>query len=72
MIDWSMSYAAQIEDIDASKSVGSSTSAGTKSFRSSVVVFRLGVTVVRLGSGLGDGDEWREGVVNLTPGVYGR
>jgi hypothetical protein len=70
-----MSWAAQIEEIDASKSLGSRTSAGIRFFRSSAVWFRLGVEAVRSGSGSGSGDEdeWREGVVNLTPGLgYGR
>jgi hypothetical protein len=70
-----MSWAAQIEEIDASKSLGSRTSAGIRFFRSSAVGFRLGVEAVRSGSGSGSGDEdeWREGVVNLTPGLgYGR
>lgn len=69
-----MSCAAQIEEIDASKSEGSSTSAGIRFFRSSAVAFRSDVEAVRLGSGLGDGDGRREGgEVNLTPGLgYGR
>ena len=68
MTDLSILCAAQIE----SKSAGSSMSAGIRLFRSSVV-FESGAGVARTDSGLGDGDERREGgAVNLTPGfVYG-
>lgn len=73
MTDLSISCAAQIEDIEASKPAGSSTSAGTKLFRRSAVVFGPGAGVARTDPGPGDGDGRREeGVVNLTPGlIYG-
>lgn len=63
-----MSCAAQIEEIVASRSVRSPTSAGIKSLRSSMLNLRSGVEATQLGSASGDGDERRAGgVVNLTP-----
>ena len=60
--DLSISCAAQMVEIDSSKEEGSSTSAGTKLFRSSIVMFESGVGVgvgvgragVDLKSGNGD------------------
>ena len=67
-----MSWAAQIEEIDASKPAGSSTSAGIRFFRSSAVVSRS-VEVIRSWLGPGDGDGRREGgVENLTTGFWYR
>ena len=74
--DLSISCAAQIEDIDSSKGVGSSTSAGIRLFKSSTV--RSGVEVevgwIEVGSDSGNGETWRDlGVLNLTAGfAYGR
>src|ERR1700716_3373999 len=41
--DWSMLWAAKMEEIDSSKEAGSSTSAGTRLFKSSTV--RVGFEV---------------------------
>jgi hypothetical protein len=47
MTDLSISCAAQMEEIDSSKEVGSSTSAGTRLFKSSTVRFGSEVEVGR-------------------------
>lgn len=65
-----MSYAAQIEEIDASRSVGFPTSAGIRLFRSSAVGCESGAGVARGDSRFNDGDGRREGgELNLTPGL---
>lgn len=58
MTDLSTSCAAQIEEIDSSKEVGSSTRAGIRLFKSSAVRFESEVEVGRLDvdSKPGDGD----------------
>jgi hypothetical protein len=74
MEDLSTSCAAQMEEIDSSKEVGSSTSAGIRVFKSSTVRFGLEVEVgwVDVDSESGNGDPWRDGVSNLTTGfAYG-
>ena len=74
--DSSISCAAQMEEMDSSKEVGSSTSAGTRLFKSSTV--RVGSEVeggrVDVDSGSNDKDPRRDGgVLNLTVGfAYGR
>ena len=69
-----MSCAAQIEEIDSSKEVGSATSAGTRFFRSSMVRFGSEVEVGWVDSESDDGDPRRDGgVLNLTTCfAYGR
>ena len=71
-----MSCAAQIEEIDSSKEVGSATSAGTRFFRSSMVRFGSEVEVGCgwVGSESDDRDPRRDGgVLNLTTCfAYGR
>ena len=56
--DLSTSCAAQMEEMDSSKVVGSSTSAGTRFFNSSTVRFWLEVGAGRMdvNSGSGSGD----------------
>ena len=73
MADLSTLCAAQMEEIDSSKEVGSSMSAGTRALRSSTVRFGLELEVVigwvDTNSGFGDGGV---GVSNLTTGLaYG-
>lgn len=74
MADTSISCAAQMEEIDSSKELGSATSAGTRLFRSSTVNVgsELGVGRVDVGSGSSEGDARCGGVLNLTAGfAYG-
>jgi len=72
-----------MEDIESSKEAGSSTSAGTRLFKSSTerfgfgagveVRFEVGVWRVDVDSGSSDTDARGGGVLNLTTGlVYGR
>jgi len=76
--DLSISCAAQMEEIDSSKEVGSSTSAGIRVFRSSTVGLGLELELeigwADVDSRSGNGDPWRDkGVSNLTTGLaYGR
>jgi hypothetical protein len=72
MTDLSISCAAHIEEIVASMSVESPTSAGNRSFRISAVVLRSEVDAKRSGSTSGDAEKRREGAVNLTPYGWGR
>lgn len=83
MTDSSMSWAAKMEDIESSKEAGSSTSAGTRLFKSSTarVWFGTGVEVkvetgvwrMDVDSGSSDTDARGGGVSNLTTGLaYGR
>lgn len=76
MMDLSTSCAAQMEEIDSSKELGSSTSAGIRVFKSSAVGVELefedGRTDVDSGSGGRDVPR-HGGELNLTVGfVYGR
>jgi hypothetical protein len=76
MTDLSISCAAQMEEIDSSKELGSSMSAGIRLFKSSAVrvgsEFEAGRTDVDSGPG-GEDARYGEGVLNLTTGfVYGR
>ena len=71
MTDLSTSCAAQMEEIDSSKEEGSSTSAGTRFFKSSTVRFgsEVGTGRVEVDSNSGDGDSRCDrGVLNLTAG----
>ena len=56
--DWSISCAAQIEEIDSSKEVGSSTSAGIRLFKRSTVRFESEAEVgwMDVDSDSGNGD----------------
>jgi len=70
MTDLSTLCAAQMAEIDSSKDVGSSTSAGTRLSNNSTVSFELAeVGRVGVDSGSGGRDARRdEGVLNLTAG----
>lgn len=73
--DLSILCAAQMEEIDSSKEVGSSTIAEIRAFKSSILRFGLEIEVgwVDVDSGSGSGDPWRSGGVSiLTTGfTYG-
>ena len=74
--DSSILCAAQMEEIDRSKEAGSSMSAGTRFFKSSIVIVGSEVEVVGRAVNVGSGstDAWRGGgVLNLIVVlVYGR
>lgn len=54
--DWSILCAAQMEEIDSSKEVGSSRSAGIKLFKRFIVLFESEVEWMDIGSGSSNGD----------------